>query len=100
MLGLEFCERSSEVSKEVLEEAKGIIPRSIAHILDHVKRNCYKTKYSLYCSYLEIYNEKIYDLLDTSPIEHERKLEIREDKQKGLFVEGLTSIHVTNEEDI
>lgn len=37
------------------------------------------------CSYLEIYNEQIMDLLEPSSV----NLHIREDIKKGVYVEGL-----------
>lgn len=39
------------------------------------------------CSYLEIYNEEIRDLLGTDAT---AKMELREDPDKGVFVDGLT----------
>jgi hypothetical protein len=38
-------------------------------------------------SYLEIYNEEVRDLLAADP---NSKLDVREDKDKGFFVHGLT----------
>lgn len=43
-------------------------------------------QYSLKCSYLEIYNEQITDLLNPTD---KRKLNLREDI-KGVFVENLS----------
>jgi hypothetical protein len=40
----------------------------------------------------EIYNEKIQDLLDTSRV----NLAIKEDKNKGIFVENLCEIPVND----
>ena len=42
--------------------------------------------YTVYCSFLQIYNEKLYDLLQDR--HGERPLNIREDKHAGIFVEG------------
>jgi len=39
------------------------------------------------CSYLEIYNEEIRDLLGK---ENEKKLDLKEDPNKGVFVKDLT----------
>jgi phage anti-repressor protein len=55
-------------------------------------------RYKIYCSYLEIYNERIYDLLSFN--EKNIHLDIREDKKRGLYVQDLTTVHVTKEEDI
>ena len=38
------------------------------------------------CSFLEIYNEQIFDLLDTAST---TGLHLREDLKKGVFVDGL-----------
>ena len=46
-------------------------------------------KFLVRCSYLEIYNEEIHDLL----VDHNKihkKLELKEDPNKGVFVKDLT----------
>jgi hypothetical protein len=40
----------------------------------------------VYCSFLQIYNEKLFDLLNDKS--QEKPLVIREDKYAGIFVEG------------
>ena len=45
----------------------------------------YQFEYLIRCSYLEIYNEQILDLLEPSSV----NLHIREDIKKGVYVEGL-----------
>ena len=42
--------------------------------------------YTVYCSFLQIYNEKLFDLLQDR--HGEKPLNIREDKHCGIFVEG------------
>lgn len=44
---------------------KGIIPRSMEYIFDYIKTASNELEFSIKCSYLEIYNEKIHDLLDS-----------------------------------
>ena len=39
------------------------------------------------CSYMEIYNEEIRDLLGTDAT---AKMDLREDPDRGVFVDGLT----------
>jgi hypothetical protein len=46
-------------------------------------------EYTIKCSYLEIYNEQITDLLNPA---EKKKLNLREDGQKGVFVENLSGI--------
>ena len=41
------------------------------------------------CSYYEIYNEQIIDLLDIKK-DKEKKMMIRQDMKKGVFVENMT----------
>jgi hypothetical protein len=40
----------------------GLIPRSAFHIFSSLQNHT--TKYNVFCSFLQIYNEKIYDLLN------------------------------------
>lgn len=49
-------------------ELEGIVPRSIRLIFDLIKRESSsgKKKFNLYCSYFQVYKEKIYDLLNKS----------------------------------
>lgn len=43
---------------------KGIIPRAMEYIFNYINGASDNHEFSIKCSYLEIYNEKIYDLLD------------------------------------
>lgn len=47
------------------------------------------------CSFLEIYNEQIFDLLDPAS----SGLALREDLKKGVFVDGLLEKHVASAKD-
>ena len=51
----------------------------------------------MYCSFLQIYNEKLFDLFQDK--ESSKPLVIREDKFSGIFVEGLSEYVVTNAQD-
>ncbi|CAL5391925.1 unnamed protein product [Camellia sinensis] len=52
--------------------------------------------YQCRCSFLEIYNEQITDLLDPS----QRNLQIREDVKSGVYVENLTEECVSTMKDV
>ena len=52
--------------------------------------------YLIKCSYLEIYNEQIMDLLEPSSI----NLGVREDIKKGVYVEGLREEAVNSYKDM
>lgn len=69
------------------EDLKGIIPRAGDHIFKHIA--CCDNpdiEFSIRCSFLEIYNEAVNDLLARGP-EHEN-LKIRETPERGIFVEN------------
>lgn len=48
----------------------GIVPRAVSQIFDTIKQhNSMNTKrFNVYCSYLQVYKEKIYDLLNKSQL--------------------------------
>lgn len=49
------------------------------------------------CSYIEIYNEQIIDLLD---VKKDKKLNIRQDLKKGIFVENIIEEIVFSQEKL
>ena len=74
---------------------EGLIPLSIKEIFNSLNnKDSSITKYVVKVSYTEIYNETVNDLIDTS----KKNLEIRESSQKGIFVNNLSEITVTNVE--
>ncbi|CDW81221.1 kinesin motor domain containing protein [Stylonychia lemnae] len=67
---------------------RGIIPNAFEHIFGYIDQADTKTiKFLVRCSYLEIYNEDIRDLLGKNV---DAKLELKEDPNKGVFVKDLT----------
>jgi len=66
---------------------RGIIPNAFAHIFGCIDQETSTKKYLVRASYLEIYNEDIRDLLGRDV---DKKLELKEDPQKGVFVKDLT----------
>ena len=54
-------------------------------------------QFTVYCSFLQIYNEKLFDLFQDK--ETTKALNIREDKYTGIFVEGQSEYVVTNAQD-
>ena len=68
-------------------EARGIIPRAIEQIFGHIQRYASpRMRFLVRASYLQIYNEQISDLLKSD----RHNLTIREDKKRGVFVDGLS----------
>jgi hypothetical protein len=81
----------------VPEPDRGIIPKAIRHIFNFIDGAEKGTKFLVRCSYLEIYNETVLDLLSNS--KNSEALQIKEDPNKGTFVKDLTSVIVKNVKD-
>jgi hypothetical protein len=67
----------------------GIMTRSLAHIFAAVNRAGAGVKFRVKCTYLEIYNEAIYDLLSG---DNERQLTERWEPQRGFYVPELVTV--------
>ncbi len=83
-------------AKSVYDEGRGIIPRSIEEIFNHIENISKDTKFMVRASYLQLYNEMINDLLKQDKL----NLNIREDKKKGVYVEGLSEWSVQKPTDV
>lgn len=68
---------------------KGIIFYALEDLFGGIRNSPEKT-YFLSCSYLEIYNEQVYDLLSESSHFKEEPLCINEDPDKGFYVKSLS----------
>ena len=101
-------------------EQRGILPRTLEYVFKGMRaaesKSEGKVSYSCRASFLEIYNERIYDLLESSSsvdaesasssfssskVSDDRgeSLSIREHKVRGIFVEGLTEVSVATAAD-
>ncbi|KAI4987094.1 hypothetical protein ZWY2020_019894 [Hordeum vulgare] len=79
----------------------GMAPRIFQFLIARIRaeeesRRDENLKYNCKCSFLEIYNEQITDLLDPSST----NLQLREDTRVGVYVENLTKREVTCVSDI
>ncbi|ONM09329.1 Kinesin-like protein KIN-12E [Zea mays] len=75
----------------------GITPRVFEHLFVRIQkekelRRDEKLMFTCKCSFLEIYNEQILDLLNPNSV----NLQIREDARKGIHVENLTEHEISN----
>ncbi|KAH0571469.1 Kinesin-like protein [Spironucleus salmonicida] len=94
--GKSFSMFGSDVNDD---EGKGIIPRSAEDIFNHILHSDNNDiEYSIRCSFLEIYNEQVNDLLARGP-DHEN-LKIRESPDRGIYVENAVETQVCCPEDI
>lgn len=79
-------------------ELRGIIPRTATEIFNNVMAADENLEFIVKVSYIEIYMERIRDLLD--PYKSKVNLQVREDAQRGIFVEGMTETCVTSDEEL
>nr|XP_018917915.1 PREDICTED: kinesin-like protein KIF11-B [Bemisia tabaci] len=72
----------------------GIIPRSLSHLFDELRIK--QLEHSVRVSFLELYNEEIFDLL--SPIEDSKGLRLFEDSSKkgSVIIQNLEEVPVSN----
>ncbi|BGP25185.1 hypothetical protein JCM10295v2_004105 [Rhodotorula toruloides] len=77
-------------------EMKGIIPRITEQIFASIIASPANIEYLVKVSYMEIYMEKIRDLL--SP--ENDNLPVHEDKQRGVYVKNLSEFYVGNSAEV
>ena len=82
-----------DIDSDVL---RGIIPRMVETIFEAIMQASETIEFTVKASMIEIYNEKVRDLLDPS----KDNLEVHEDKQRGVYVEGMTESSIGNEFDV
>ena len=82
------------------QEEPGIIPRLCVNLFEKigsVSNSSNQAKVEV--SYMEIYNEKVYDLLGCTS-EHKTGLKVREHKLLGPYVDGLSQLAVVSFQEI
>ncbi|XP_045900577.1 kinesin-like protein KIF13A isoform X10 [Micropterus dolomieu] len=80
-------------------EQPGLIPRLCCSLFERVSREGNEAHtFKVEVSFMEIYNEKVRDLLD--PKGSRQSLKVREHKVLGPYVDGLSQLAVTSFEDI
>uniref|UniRef100_A0A6Q2ZF36 Kinesin family member 13A n=1 Tax=Esox lucius TaxID=8010 RepID=A0A6Q2ZF36_ESOLU len=81
------------------EKAPGLIPRLCCSLFERISREDSQAhSFKVEVSYMEIYNEKVRDLLD--PKGSRQSLKVREHKVLGPYVDGLSQLAVTDFQDI
>ena len=78
------------------EEQRGIIPRIVDQMFRSILQSPNNIEYTVRVSYMEIYMEKIRDLL----VPQNDNLPIHEEKSRGVYVKGLLEIYVSSEQEV
>ncbi|XP_014205799.1 kinesin-like protein Klp61F isoform X2 [Copidosoma floridanum] len=81
------------------DSAAGIIPRALSHLFDDL-RTLGAQEYSVRVSFLELYNEELFDLL--SPNDDASKIRIYEDatRKGAIIIHGLEEVTVHNKSEV
>lgn len=77
------------------EGDKGMIPQGIQLIFDLMEGAAQNETYLVRCSFYEIYNEQIRDLMT-----NKLNLPLKETNEKGVFIDGLTEYRVESIREI
>jgi kinesin family protein 3/17 len=93
--GTVFCYGQTGAGKTFTMEGKdepkhlrGLIYNTFYHIFEHIETMSSEMEFLVRVSFLEIYNEELRDLIGK---DRSAKLEIKESKDTGVYVKGLTS---------
>ena len=76
----------------------GMMVLSSTDVFDGVRMESTQFNFTVTCSYLEEYNELIYDLLEVD--DNAKPLELRDDPTLGAVVSGLKKVKVTDGDDV
>lgn len=77
-------------------EMQGIIPRMVRTVFNRIETASENIEFTVKISMIEIYMEKIKDLLDSS----KDNLKIHEDKTKGVYIADVTETYVSNDLEV
>ncbi|XP_048391588.1 kinesin-like protein KIF13B isoform X2 [Stegostoma tigrinum] len=81
------------------KDKPGLIPRLCSKLFERALQEANEEqRFTVEVSYMEIYNEKVRDLLDPKGSRH--TLKVREHKVLGPYVDGLSKLAVTSYKDI
>jgi len=78
------------------EEGRGVIPRIVEQIFASIMSSPETIEYTVRVSYMEIYMEKIRDLLAPQ----NDNLPVHEEKNRGVYVKGLLEIYVSSVQEV
>lgn len=78
------------------EEGRGVIPRIVEQMFASIMSSPSTIEYTVRVSYMEIYMERIRDLLAPQ----NDNLPVHEEKNRGVYVKGLLEIYVSSVQEV
>lgn len=78
------------------DTGKGIIPRIVEQIFASILTSPSNMEYTVRVSYMEIYMERIRDLL----VPQNDNLPVHEEKSRGVYVKGLLEVYVSSVQEV
>ncbi|KAG6325624.1 Kinesin heavy chain [Claviceps purpurea] len=78
------------------DEGRGVIPRIVEQIFASIMTSPSTIEYTVRVSYMEIYMERIRDLLAPQ----NDNLPVHEEKHRGVYVKGLLEIYVSSVQEV
>nr|XP_027117045.1 kinesin-like protein KIN-12B [Coffea arabica] len=92
---------ANALEENISNDQQGLTPRVFQRLFSRISEEQTKhadkqLMYQCRCSFLEIYNEQITDLLEPS----QKNLQIREDVKTGVYVDNLTEEYVSTMKDV
>lgn len=91
--GKSYTMMGSDIDDDI---GKGIIPRMIEQIFASILTSPSNIEYTVRVSYMEIYMERIRDLL----VPQNDNLPVHEEKARGVYVKGLLEVYVSSVQEV
>lgn len=91
--GKSYTMMGSDIDDDV---GKGVIPRIVQQIFASILASPSNIEYTVRVSYMEIYMERIRDLL----VPQNDNLPVHEEKNRGVYVKGLLEVYVSSQEEV
>ncbi|KAJ5593816.1 uncharacterized protein N7459_000024 [Penicillium hispanicum] len=91
--GKSYTMMGSDIDDDV---GKGVIPRIVEQIFASILTSPSNIEYTVRVSYMEIYMERIRDLL----VPHNDNLPVHEEKSRGVYVKGLLEVYVSSVQEV
>lgn len=87
-----------------LDGTWGVIPRAVSYLVEQLRglTSTGKSNFSLHCSYMQIYNEKLHDLLQEQGFRDNLDIhEMLKGRNQGeIYVSGLAEYRVRDVDDV